>query len=82
MSVSSQPKKKSTGIAENTAFSSNWGAGGRIQERNIAPALRNSRTRLRIRMKKVLAIRQQLAEGRYDLDKRLDAVLCHILCRV
>jgi anti-sigma28 factor (negative regulator of flagellin synthesis) len=78
MSVSSQPKNKSTVIAENAAFSSNWGDGDGVQKRNTAPA-ENSHTRRRIRVKKVLTVRQQLAEGRYNLDKRINAVLDRIL---
>jgi hypothetical protein len=30
-------------------------------------------------MEKVLAVRQQLVEGRYDLDKRLDVALDRLL---
>jgi hypothetical protein len=77
MSVSSQPKNKSTVIADNAAFSSNWSDGDGVRKKNTAPA--NSHTRRRIRVKKVLTVRQQLAEGRYDLDKRLDAVLDRLL---
>jgi hypothetical protein len=79
MSISSQLKNKSTIIARNTALSSNWGAGSWVREKITAPALQNNRTLPRIRMEKVLAVRQQLAEGRYDLDKRLDAVLDRLL---
>ncbi len=79
MSVSNQSKNKLTVIAENTAFSSNWGAGNGVRKRNTTPAEQNSHTRRRIRIKKVLAVRQQLAKGGYDLDKRLNAVLDRLI---
>jgi hypothetical protein len=79
MFVLSQPKNESTVIAENTSFSSNWGPDSGFRWRIATMSLQNGRTSPRIRMEKVLAVRQQLAEGGYDMDKRLDAVLDRLL---
>jgi anti-sigma28 factor (negative regulator of flagellin synthesis) len=45
----------------------------------IFPAASNRCLVPPIRMKKVLAIRQQLAEGRYDFDLRLNTVVDRLL---
>jgi hypothetical protein len=71
MPVLEQPNNKLTVIAKNTALASNWGT-SRKGRTSTAPS---SDTLPLIRMDKVLAIRQQLAEGKYDLEKRLDAIL-------
>ena len=78
MSVLSQRKDLSTAIAENTTISLNRNASGTGQEKITAPAVPNSCTLPQIRMQKVLAIRQQLAEGAYDFDMRLDTVVDRI----
>jgi hypothetical protein len=41
--------------------------------------MQNTPSPLRIRKKKVLAVRQQLAEGRYDLDEHLDSAIDRLL---
>jgi anti-sigma28 factor (negative regulator of flagellin synthesis) len=81
MSVLSQQNTESTVIAENTDISSNlnWGAGNKARGRITAPALRNIRSLPQVRKKKILEVRQQLAEGTYDIDKRLNAVLERLL---
>ena len=66
-------------MAGSTVLFSNWSFSGRVRKKNTAPVARNSHTRRRIRMKKVRTIRRQLVEGRYDMDKRLDAILDRLL---
>jgi len=58
------------------------GTGNKDQERITAPTLQNSPSLPRICEKQVFAIKQQLAEGRYDLDKRLDVVIERLLVAV
>ena len=50
--------------------------------RITAPTLQNSPSLPRIRVKKVFAIKQQLAESTYELDKHLDATLERLLVAV
>jgi hypothetical protein len=79
MSVLSQQNTESTVIAENTDISLNWGAGNDARGRITAPALQNIRSLPRVCKKKILEVRQQLVEGTYDIDKRLNAVLDRLL---
>jgi hypothetical protein len=58
------------------------GTGNKDQEGMTAPTLQNSPSLPQIRKKKVFAIKQQLAESTYNLDKRLDAVLERLLVAV
>ncbi len=75
MSVLSQREDMWTAIAENTTISLNWNASGAGQDKNTAPAAPNNCTLPQVRMEKVLALRQQLAEGTYDFDLRLGTVV-------
>jgi hypothetical protein len=73
-------QKDGTGVfIENTENSLSEIAGYEDRGRIAAPVLQNIPTRSRVRKDKVLAVQQQLAEGRYDLDDHLDAVLDRIL---
>ncbi len=47
-----------------------------------ASEMQNIPSPRRVHKMKVLAVRQQLAEGRYDLDDRLDAVVESLLVAV
>jgi anti-sigma28 factor (negative regulator of flagellin synthesis) len=76
MSVLIEQKKE---LTRDTGLSSIWGSGNKVRERIASLAVQDKCTRPQIRMEKVLAIRQQLAEGKYDLDQRLDAVLDKLL---
>lgn len=78
MSILSQPINKLSVIAENIPFSSNWLADSNVQQSDAIPAALDHCIPP-MRMEKVLAIRQQLAEGRYDLDKGLDVVVDRLL---
>ena len=79
MSVLSQQNNESTVMVENTGTSSNCGAGDKARGRIAAPALQNFRPLPRVRKKKILEVRRQLAEGTYDIDERLHAVLGRLL---
>jgi hypothetical protein len=73
-------QKDGTGVfIENTENSLSEIAGYEARGRIAAPVLQNIPTRSRVRKDKVLAVQQQLAEGRYGLDDHLDAVLDRIL---
>lgn len=69
MSISGQQNCGATAIAENTDALLNWGNGNDV--RTCPPP--------RYRRKKILAIRQQLREGKYDIDRRLNVVLDRLL---
>jgi len=79
MSILSQRNTESTVIAENTDISLNRGAGNNARGRITAPALQNIRLLPRVRKKKILEVQRQLAEGTYDIDKRLNVVLDRLL---
>lgn len=69
MSELSQQNGGATAIAEDTDVSLDWGDGNNVRSCSLP----------RVRRKKILEIRQQLIEGRYDIDKRLNAVLDRLL---
>jgi anti-sigma28 factor (negative regulator of flagellin synthesis) len=79
MSVLSQQNKKSTIIAENTDVSLDWGFGNEARWKIAAPALQKRHSLSLFHKKKIIKVRQQLAEGTYDIDKRLNAVLDCVL---
>jgi hypothetical protein len=79
MSDLSQQNTESTVIAENTNISLNWGAGNKVRGRITAPAFQNIRSLPPVRKKKILKVRQQLAEGTYDIDKPLNIALDRLL---
>jgi anti-sigma28 factor (negative regulator of flagellin synthesis) len=79
MSDSSQPTNEPTAIAENTDSSLNWGPDSGFQGKIATMLVQDSCVPSGIRMEKVLAIRRQLADGVYSMDKRLDATLDRLL---
>jgi anti-sigma28 factor (negative regulator of flagellin synthesis) len=79
MSVLSWQKHE---IAENTESLLSEGAANRARARITAATLRNSPSLPRVREEKILAIRQQLARGTYDLDRRLNAAVHRLLAVV
>ena len=80
MSDLSQQKDGATAIAEDRDVCLDLGTSSTDQERMTTPAASNNCTLPQLRRKKVLAVRQQLAGGTYDLDeKRLDAVVDRLL---
>lgn len=82
MSILSRRKDESAAIIENTEIPLSEGTGNKDRERMTAPTLQNSPSLPKVREKKVFAIKQQLAESTYELDKRLDAVLERLLVAV
>jgi len=82
MSVLSRQTDESAAIVENTENPLSEGAGNMARGRITAPAFQNSPSLPRVREEKVLAIKQQLAKGTYDLDKRLDSAVERFLAAV
>jgi hypothetical protein len=78
-SVINQQKDGTGAIIENTENSLSEIAGYKARGRIAAPVLQNIPSRPRVHKDKVLAVQQQLAEGRYDLDECLDALLDRLL---
>jgi hypothetical protein len=79
MSVLCQRNTASTAIVRNRDISSNWGAGVNSRRSITASAMHLLDMLPRSRREKVLLVRRQIAEGTYDLDKRMNAVLDRIL---
>jgi hypothetical protein len=79
MSFSSQQKDGTAVIVRSTEIPLTKGVGYKARGQITAPAMQNTPSPRRIRKKKVLAVRQQLAEGRYDLDERLDSAIDRLL---
>ncbi len=77
MSDLSQQNNESTVMDENTDVYLDWGFGNKARGRITAPA-KNHLLPL-VRKKKILEVRQQLAEGTYDIDERLNVALDHLL---
>jgi anti-sigma28 factor (negative regulator of flagellin synthesis) len=79
MLVSSQKNNASTIIAENTDVYLDLGSGNKSQSRITTLALQKIHSPSPFRKKKILKVRQQLAEGTYDIDRRLNVILDHLL---
>ena len=79
MSNSNQQNNESTAIAESTEVYLDWSFGNKIQGRVIASALQKIRLLPSVRKKKILKVRQQLSEGTYNFDEKLDVALDHLL---
>ena len=75
MSVSSQQNYESTATAENTDSSLNRSFDNKARGRATTQALQKNCSSPPVRKKKVLAVRQQLAEGTYCIDERLSVAL-------
>ena len=75
MSDSSQQNNVSTVIAENTDVYLDWDSGNKAQGRITASALQQIHSLPLARKKKILKVRQQLAEGTYDIDDQLNVAL-------
>ena len=82
MSVLGRQKDGTTVVVNNTEIPLSEGVVNKARERITAPAMQNTLSLPQIREKKVFAIKQQLAESTYELDKRLDAVLERLLVAV
>jgi len=68
-------RRRKDEIAEKTESLLNKGAADKVRCQMAASLLRKMASLPRIRKEKVLAVRQRLADGTYDLDGGLDAVL-------
>jgi len=76
MTVLNQENTESSLNAENIDVSLNCGADNRASGGIIAPVFCSPPS---ARKKKVLEIRQQLIEGKYDIDKRLNIALDRLI---
>jgi len=65
--------------AENTDISLNWYVGNKVRGEITAPVLQNIRSLPRVGKRKILGVRQQLVEGTYDIDRRLNTVIDRLL---
>jgi hypothetical protein len=79
MSVLSRQTDESAAIVENTENPLSEGAGNKAREEITAPALQGIASLLLVRRKKILTVRQRLAEGRYDLNEGENAILDRLL---
>jgi hypothetical protein len=79
MSDLCQQNAESGVIPENTEVSMNWGTGKKSKGRADSLKLQNNHLLPRVRKRKVLKVRQQLAEGKYEIGKRLNTVVDRIL---
>ncbi|MDT8302933.1 MAG: flagellar biosynthesis anti-sigma factor FlgM [Sedimentisphaerales bacterium] len=75
MSDLSQQNNVLSVIAENTDVYLDWDSGNKAQGRITASALKKNHSLPPVRKKKILKIRQQLAEGTYDIDDQLNVAL-------
>ena len=75
MSDLSQQNNVSSVIVENTDVYLDWDSGNKTQGRITASALKKNHSLPAVRKKKILKIRQQLAEGTYDIDDQLNVAL-------
>ncbi len=82
MSVLSRQKEGTAVSVKGTKIPLSKRADDKTRGRLIPPRMQNIPSLLRVHKMKVLAVRQQLAEGRYDLDNRLDAVVENLLVAV
>jgi hypothetical protein len=79
MLVLRQRNFESAPISRTRDVSLTGGAGYMARQRISAPAPRIIRTLPRSRREKIRMVRQQIAQGTYVLDKRLEAVLNRLL---
>ena len=79
MSDSSQLNNESVAITENSDSYSDCGLGNKSHGRIIASALQKIHSLPPVRKKKILKVRQQLAEGTYHIDKQLNVALDRLL---
>jgi hypothetical protein len=79
MSDLSQQNNESNVIAENTDVYLDWSSSNKSQGIITAPGLQKNLLLPLVRKKKILKIRKQLAEGTYDINKRLNVVLDRLL---
>lgn len=71
--------RTSTALPRKRSVSSNWGTGVKVRRPVPAPATPLLDTLPQRRREKVLAIRQQIAEGTYDPGTRINAILDRLL---
>jgi hypothetical protein len=82
MSVLGRQKERAAVIVEGTKIPLSKRDADKTRGRPIPPGMQKIPSLLRVHEMKVLAVRQQLAEGKFDLDERLDAVVESLLAAV
>jgi hypothetical protein len=78
LSLSQQDNEK-TAIAEKADVYLDCGCGNKSQGTITASALQEHHSLSPVRKKRILKVRQQLAEGTYDIEERLNGILDQIL---
>lgn len=79
MSVLSRQKGREAVIVKRTKIFLREGAGDKAKGRMNPPAMQSIPSLRQVHETKVLAVRQQLVEGRYDCDERLDAAVDRLI---
>ncbi|MBN1126844.1 MAG: hypothetical protein JXA82_17695 [Sedimentisphaerales bacterium] len=79
MSQLCQRNKVPKALVRNKGSSLHWGVGIKDRRPITVPTMHLLRTLTRNRREKVFMIQQQLAEGTYDLDRRLNLALDRLL---
>ena len=79
MSSLSQQDNETTEIAEKTDVYLDCGCGNKSQGTITASALQELHSLPPVRKKRILKVRQQLAEGTYDIEERLNSILDQLL---
>ena len=74
MLVSSRQKDELSAIPKNVEITLNGGDDNKVRGRINTATSQNIPSLSRVHKEKVLVIRQQLAEGKYDPNERLDTV--------
>ena len=79
MSDLSKQNTESTAMAENTDVSLNCGSKNKARMRKAKLAIQKVHSLPRVRKRKVIKVRQQLIEGTYIIDKRLNTIIDRLL---
>ena len=82
MSVLSRQKSREAVIVKRARIFLREGAGNKAQGRMSPPAMQTIPSLPRVHKIKVLSVRQQLVDGRYDFDEHLDAAVDRLIATV
>lgn len=79
MPVLSPQKNREAVTAKRAKVPFSEGVGNKAQDGIGPPVAQNIPSLLRVHERKVLAVRQQLVEGRYDFEERLDTAVDRLI---
>jgi len=82
MSVLSRQKGREAVIVKRTKIPWSESARNKARGRATVLGMQNIPSLLRVHKMKVLAVRQQLVDGRYDFDEHLDAAVDRLIATV